>query len=127
MRTAFVEDKVDFEGVDFKVYKVPGPKDAPDVELLTYVPNPAPPSKVHLAIFIFNAQLMQVPALFWIHGGGFIAGDALLDHSRMASITKELGIVVLSTNYRVAPENPFPASIEDCYASLKWAHANASM
>ncbi|WP_307796162.1 alpha/beta hydrolase [Amycolatopsis sp. 195334CR] len=64
-------------------------------------------------------------ALLWIHGGGYIMGDALTDHATCAWFARELGIPVVSVNYRLAPEHPFPAGLDDCYSALAWLHEHA--
>lgn len=58
-------------------------------------------------------------AIFWIHGGGFILGQADFDHDLCSWFADELGVVVVSVEYRLAPEHPFPAGLQDCYAALK--------
>lgn len=52
-------------------------------------------------------------------------GDPSMDHARMGTIVKELGIVVVNVDYRLSPEMKFPSGIEDCYAALKWINVNA--
>ncbi len=64
------------------------------------------------------------PALFWIHGGGMVLGSVERDDQRCASIALSLGIVVVSVDYRLAPEHPYPAPMDDCYTGLTWL-ANA--
>jgi acetyl esterase/lipase len=59
-------------------------------------------------------------ALLWIHGGGFVLGNAALDDPLCASTARALGIVVVSVDYRLAPEYPFPAPLDDCYAAWRW-------
>lgn len=66
------------------------------------------------------------PCVYGIHGGGFVMGaydmlDRLLD-----GWCAELGIVGVSVEYRLAPEHPYPAPLEDCYTGLAWVHANAA-
>mgnify|MGYP002336108967 CR=1 FL=1 len=62
------------------------------------------------------------PALLLIHGGGYVMGRARMD-DRIASVyASELGIAVVSVEYRLAPEHPFPAGMDDCYAALTWLH-----
>ncbi|GAB3739740.1 alpha/beta hydrolase [Nocardiopsis nanhaiensis] len=65
-------------------------------------------------------------ALYWIHGGGMVAGTPrgweipwLLEYAR------ELDLAVVSVDYRLAPENPHPVPVEDCYAGLVWLTENA--
>lgn len=66
-----------------------------------------------------------LPGLVFIHGGGFALGSVDLYHDDAATIAAEVGAVVVSVEYRLAPENPFPAGLEDCYAALCWTAAHA--
>ncbi|MGV0790837.1 alpha/beta hydrolase [Mycolicibacterium sp. XJ1819] len=59
-------------------------------------------------------------ALLWIHGGGYIIGHAGQDDVLCRRFARELGITVASVDYRLAPENPYPAPVEDCYSALTW-------
>lgn len=59
-------------------------------------------------------------ALLWIHGGGMVIGDAIMDDLLCSTTARELGIVIVSVNYRLAPEFPFPASLNDCFAAWNW-------
>ena len=58
------------------------------------------------------------PCLLWIHGGGYILGSAL--DNRATWIAEALDLTVVSVDYRLAPEAPFPAGTEDCWAALNW-------
>lgn len=60
------------------------------------------------------------PALLWIHGGGYVLGNAQQDDRLCHRFTRELGITVAAVDYRLAPEHPYPASLEDCYSALIW-------
>ena len=72
------------------------------------------------------AQAAQrLPALLWIHGGGYIDGRAEWDSHLASVLAREVGCCVLAVDYRLAPESPFPAAIEDCYAALAWIHDQA--
>lgn len=64
-------------------------------------------------------------ALVWIHGGGMILGAPWIDHRRCDRLARELGLLVVSVDYRLAPEHPFPAAVEDCWAALTWLHERA--
>ena len=67
----------------------------------------------------------NLPLLLFMHGGGFVVGN-LDTHDEMARVlTAETGCVTVSLDYRLAPENPYPAAPDDCFAGLKWAAANA--
>jgi acetyl esterase/lipase len=64
--------------------------------------------------------------LLWIHGGGFVIGDAEIDREGIIAFVRELGIAVASVNYRLAPQHPFPAPMDDCYSALHWLSTHAS-
>lgn len=63
------------------------------------------------------------PAVLWIHGGGMVMGDASIDDAFCARVRDELGAVVVSVEYRLAPGYPFPVPLEDCYSALAWLAA----
>ena len=60
------------------------------------------------------------PAVLDIHGGGFAVGTVALDDGPNADIVRATGALVVSVDYRLAPEHPYPAAAEDCYAALRW-------
>jgi acetyl esterase/lipase len=66
-----------------------------------------------------------VPAMLWIHGGGFVMGDSEIDQDNNIALVREAGIAVAAVNYRLAPRHPFPVPIEDCYAAMRWLHAES--
>ena len=65
------------------------------------------------------------PAVLHLHGGGYIGSSAAFMFSVMKKLSADLDCLVLSVDYRLAPETPFPGSLEDNYAALRWLHANA--
>lgn len=65
------------------------------------------------------------PALLWIHGGGFIIGTPEQDAATIIEMCRELGIIVAAVQYRLGPDHPFPAPLDDCYAALGWLHQSA--
>jgi acetyl esterase/lipase len=65
-------------------------------------------------------------ALLWIHGGGYVGGAAVMDHDFCAQLAADLGVLVLSVEYRLAPEHPFPAAHDDCFAALRMLHDQAA-
>ncbi|GLI07625.1 esterase [Paenibacillus tyrfis] len=62
----------------------------------------------------------KLPAMLWIHGGGYVMGHPDMDDELCERFVQTAGCVVVSVDYRLAPENPYPAAIEDCYAGLVW-------
>lgn len=63
-------------------------------------------------------------ALIWMHGGGYVAGSAGIG-AGLRVAAQEHGWLIVSVDYRLAPEAAFPASLDDNYAALKWVHDNA--
>ncbi|WP_240748565.1 alpha/beta hydrolase [Mycobacterium paragordonae] len=66
------------------------------------------------------------PAVLWIHGGGYIVGSPRLEAFGTARLARDLGVVTVSPDYRLAPEHPFPAALDDCMAVLRWMRDNAN-
>jgi acetyl esterase len=100
------------------------PREIPGVESLEVadhlVPslNDAPP--VPVRVYRRKDLASSVPGILWIHGGGFVLGSVDLEHASTADLALNLGVVVVSVEYRLAPEHPFPAGLDDCYAALVW-------
>lgn len=65
------------------------------------------------------------PALLWVHGGGLVLGSPEGSHQRCSRMARDLGIVVAAPAYRLAPEHPFPAALDDLTAALRWLHTHA--
>ncbi len=61
----------------------------------------------------------DLPGLLYIHGGGFCLGDVETEHLAAAWLADELGVVLASVDYRLAPEHTYPAGLDDCYAALE--------
>lgn len=89
----------------------PGYNGAPDVRVLIYKPEGLPD---------------DAPVVLQIHGGGFLFGTAELGDPRNRAMAKSVGCAVASVDYRLAPEHPFPAGLDDCYAALTWLDKSAA-
>ncbi|HWB66009.1 MAG TPA: alpha/beta hydrolase [Mycobacteriales bacterium] len=63
----------------------------------------------------------SVPTLVFFHGGGFVIGDIETHDDQARLICRDAGVVVVSVDYRLAPEAKFPEPFEDCVAALQWA------
>ena len=92
--------------------RVPGPPGAPLVRVLVYRPR---------------AAAAPMPALLWIHGGGYVVGDPEADDWEVKKIVEAVGCCVVSVDYRLAPETPHPGPVEDCHAALAWLHREAEV
>lgn len=66
-----------------------------------------------------------LPAVLSMHGGGFVLGSPDADHDTSLRFCRELPAVVVAVDYRLAPEHPFPAALDDCYAGLCWLAGHA--
>jgi alpha/beta hydrolase fold len=64
-----------------------------------------------------------LPALLWIHGGGYVAGSASMNDRAVRRMAAHLGALAVSVEYRLAPEHPYPSALDDCYAALQWLAA----
>jgi len=62
-------------------------------------------------------------AIFYLHGGGYVMGSVATHRSLIARIARASGVRCLAIDYRLAPEHPFPAAIEDACASYRWLQA----
>lgn len=65
------------------------------------------------------------PGVLWMHGGGFFSGSAFQPAPRIDRWCADLGCVVVSVDYRLAPEHPYPAPLEDCFRGLSWTVGHA--
>jgi acetyl esterase/lipase len=67
-----------------------------------------------------------LPALYWMHGGGMMIGSIAMDDALLVGAVERLGMAAVSVEYRLAPEHPDPAPVEDCYAGLVWTASHAA-
>jgi triacylglycerol lipase len=67
----------------------------------------------------------RLPALLHIHGGGYVMGSVRMNHLSNIELAASTSALILSVDYRLAPETVAPGAVEDCYAALQWLHDNA--
>ena len=67
-----------------------------------------------------------IPAILFFHGGGFFGGTLDTVENPCKLLSERANVVVISVDYRLAPEHPFPAGLNDCYRALEWVYANAT-
>ena len=91
---------------------MPGWEDDPEVPVRVYRPAAVAPGA-------------RAPGIVMIHGGGFVIGSVEAEHAGAALVAIDTGAVVVSVEYRLAPEHPYPAGLHDCYAALTFVHAEA--
>jgi acetyl esterase/lipase len=97
--------------VETEDHEIPGPPGAPPVKVRTFRPA---------------GSADTLPALLYIHGGGMVIGSIETEDALTRSYCLEVGCAAVSVEYRLAPENPHPAPVEDCYAALVWMAENAA-
>ncbi|MDP4501736.1 alpha/beta hydrolase [Nonomuraea turcica] len=83
------------------------------------------PADPEVAVRIYRPQGAQ-GAIIWLHGGGFVMGDLDTEHPWATRVADGSGAVVISVGYRLAPEHPFPAALDDVYAVLTWTAEHAA-
>ncbi|MFE6776258.1 alpha/beta hydrolase [Streptomyces sp. NPDC057702] len=113
-----LEEAIGDHPVDFEHVSVPGLAGAPPVELTVLRPRDAPPGGA--------SGRRGRPGIYAIHGGGMILGNRFFGIAGLAEEVARFGVVAASVEYRLAPEHPAPAGVEDCYAGLVWFAENAA-
>jgi acetyl esterase len=81
-----------------------------------------PRREVLVRVYTPDVESGLRPGILDIHGGGFTTGTVDLQHGSVSKIAREVDAVVATVQYRLAPEDPFPAGLDDCYAALEWMH-----
>ncbi|SHK73850.1 acetyl esterase [Pseudonocardia thermophila] len=89
---------------------IPGPPGAPEVPVRVYRPDPG---------------VQGAPAVLYLHGGGWVLCDLDSHDAICRRLARDTGAVVVSVDYRRAPESPFPAALDDACAALGWLHDEA--
>ncbi|EOD64496.1 alpha/beta hydrolase [Amycolatopsis vancoresmycina] len=106
-----LEQQVGDRPVDVEERTVPGPPGAPDIVLTIIRPR---------------GGVTGAPAFYAIHGGGMILGNRFFGIDGLVDDVLRFGAVGVSVEYRLAPEHPAPAAVEDCYAGLVWLAEHAA-
>ncbi len=108
-RMGAARTSTDYPDIICREQRIAGCDGDPDVRLLIY----APPGGA------------RRPALLHIHAGGHVMGLPEMNDEQHRRFAHEIGCVVVSVDYRLAPEHPYPAGLHDCLAALRWLHASA--
>ncbi|MGG1573207.1 alpha/beta hydrolase [Fictibacillus sp. NRS-1165] len=85
-----------------------------------YIPGPENTLDLRVRIYQPKEKTEGIPGLLWVHGGGYIIGVPEKNDYICQRFVLDINCVVVSVDYRLSPEHPFPAPAEDCYAGLKW-------
>lgn len=108
------------------ISSMPAPKAPEDMSIKNIkIDNRDGNAKIRLRIYQPVNPASATPVLVWMHGGGYIIGKPEMEDAVCISFVRELGISIISVDYRLAPKHPFPAGLEDCYSALMWAKNNS--
>jgi triacylglycerol lipase len=125
---AFTFDEGVLETVRAMMAQAPSVDTPQDVRLSMQSATSADGANVRIVLYepAANTKGATLPAILHIHGGGYVVGSPEMMHLANFKLVQKLGCVVASVDYRLAPEAKYPAAVEDCYAGLRWLHANAA-
>jgi len=98
-------------------------RDVPSVGAVAERTIPGPAGGIDARLYLPDGA-GSFPTVVFFHGGGYVLGSIATHEWLCRHLTRESGCAVLSVDYRLAPEHPFPAAVEDAYAAVEWAGAN---
>jgi acetyl esterase/lipase len=104
-------DQGSSDDVDVSTRTIAGPKGAPDIDVMVYSPR---------------ERRASLPCVLHIHGGGYIAGCASSMKGAHQKLAAAADCMIVSVDYRLAPETRFPGAIEDCYAAMAWVFSESA-
>jgi len=103
--------------------RIPGPEVASVSDLAVPGPHGDVPVRVYVPVTDDEGPL---PVCVWFHGGGWVVGSIATNDPTCRALANAAGAIVVSVDYRLAPEHKFPIPFDDCYAAMEWAAANAA-
>ncbi len=106
---ADINGALDTSGLDIEDRMIPGLGNDPELAVRVYLPK---------------HRIGTTGALLYIHGGGFVVGSLDSEHAGVCNFANDLGVPIVSVDYRLAPEATYPEPVDDCYAALLWLHAH---
>ena len=85
------------------------------------------PGSTSLRVLVYAPEApTRTGGLLWLHGGGMVMATPDANEALCRYLADRAGCVVVAPDYRLAPESPYPAGLEDCYAALSWMHGAAA-
>jgi len=112
--------------INFLMRLMPSPKDLEGIFIENiHIPGQADQTQVRLRIYKPETTPAPTPVLLWMHGGGYVIGRPEQDDASCVQYVRDLGITVVSVDYRCGPKHPFPAGLDDCHAALTWIASHA--
>ena len=93
---------------------------APPLARIRDIRIPGPAGAIPARVYDAAGDGRTRPVVAYFHGGGWVQGDLETHHGLCARIAQRSGAVVVAVDYRLAPEHPFPAAVDDCFAAYRW-------
>jgi acetyl esterase len=81
---------------------------------------PGPAGDVPVRVYVPTAEPGPRPVLVYFHGGGWVIGDIESHDATVRVLAAASGVTAVAVDYRLAPESPFPAAVDDCLAAVRW-------
>ena len=102
--------------------------DPPEVASVYDVKADGPAGPIPLRVYrpLGTDADARLPILVFFHGGGFVIGDLDTHDVLCRQIANGSGCAIVAVDYRMGPEHPFPAAVEDCIAATRWVHRQAA-
>jgi acetyl esterase/lipase len=125
---AGIADPIDRRAAFSELMAAAGAEQEPDPSISVedrFAPGAAGSPDVPVRLYRPRALSGVLPALYYIHGGGMVIGSVETEDAITRKLCAAVGCAAVSVEYRLAPEHPHPAPVEDCYAGLVWTSANA--
>ena len=102
------------------------PKTHPTVRIEQYtIQSGDAKNRIRLRVYKPQKVSAPIPVMVWMHGGGYVVGNLNMSDDYLLRFVQELGIAIVSVDYRLAPEHPFPSALDDAYCALKWVQDQA--
>jgi acetyl esterase len=98
---------------------------APALPRVEDIRVPGPAGEIPARVYAPTAGGPALPAVAYLHGGGWVQGDLETHHGLCARLARHAGVLVVAIDYRLAPEHKFPAAVEDCLAAYRWLRTRA--
>ncbi len=115
-----------FRGAIAGMSAMPDPATHADVRVETVTVPAAAAQGVRCLLYRPQRRGAAAGVLLHIHGGGFVMGLPEMDAARNVELARATDCAILSVDYRLAPEHPHPAGLEDCHAALVWLRSEAT-